>query len=196
MEQEPNLTRFVVELGNRLSKNLEVGSSLSVDGVCLSTVNVVGSRATFEVIKETQNRTTLADTSPGRKVHIERSLTMSDEIGGHAVSGHIDGTASVRDVYQLQNEWVLKLHARSEWMKYIFPKGFIALDGVSLTVVDVDRLRSTFTVHLIPETLRSTVFPSKNRGSSVNLEIDRNTQAIVDTVERILHERDVEAAIA
>ena len=196
MEEGPNLIRFTIELGNKLSKNLDVGSSLSVDGVCLSAVRVAGSRATFEVIKETQNRTTLADIAPGRRVNIERSISVSDEIGGHLVSGHIDGMARVRDVQQRQNERILKIHARPEWMKYIFSKGFIALDGASLTVVAVDRPRSTFTVHLIPETLRSTVFSSKTRGSSVNLEIDRHTQAIVDTVERILHERDAEPALA
>lgn len=189
VEQKPNLIVFVVDLGDKLSKNLKVGSSVSVDGVCLSAIDVVGTRATFESIQETLKRTTLEALAPERLVHIERSATAADEVGGHRVSGHVHGTAPIRNVHRQENKRILTLDAPPEWMKYIFSKGFVALDGASLTVVDVDRRDSLFTVHLIPETLRTTIFASKTKGSSVNLEIDYQTQAIVDTVERIVLER-------
>ena len=189
VEQKTNLVAFVVDLGDELSEGLKTGASISVDGVCLSVTQITGHCAAFDAIRETLDRTTLATLEPGRQVNIERSASATDEVGGHRVSGHIHGTACIRDARQRENERILALQAPPEWMKYIFPKGFIALDGASLTVVDVDREDSLFTVHLIPETLRATTFASKRKGHQVNLEIDSQTQAIVDTVERIMMER-------
>ena len=189
VEQKTNLVAFVVDLGDELSEGLKTGASISVDGVCLSATQITGHCAAFDAIRETLDRTTLAALEPGRQVNIERSASATDEVGGHRVSGHIHGTACIRDTRQRENERILALQAPPEWMKYIFPKGFIALDGASLTVVDVDREDSLFTVHLIPETLRATTFASKRKGHRVNLEIDSQTQAIVDTVERIMMER-------
>ena len=189
VEQKTNLVAFLVDLGGELSEGLKTGASVSVDGVCLSVTQITGTCAGFDAIQETLGRTTLANLAPGRQVNIERSASATDEVGGHRVSGHIHGTACIRDARQGENERVLALQAPPEWMKYIFPKGFIALDGASLTVVDVDREDSLFTVHLIPETLRATTFASKRKGHQVNLEVDSQTQAIVDTVERIMMER-------
>ena len=189
VEQETNLVSFVVDLGRELSEGLKTGSSVSVDGICLTVTQIAGTCAGFDAIQETLDRTTLATLAPGRQVNIERSASAADEVGGHRVSGHIHGTARIRDARQRENERIWALDAPPAWMKYIFPKGFIALDGASLTVVDVDRDDSVFTVHLIPETLRKTTFASKREGHRVNLEIDAQTQAVVDTVERIMADR-------
>jgi riboflavin synthase len=189
VEQKTNLVAFLVDLGGELSEGLKTGASVSVDGVCLSVTQINGHCAAFDAIRETLDRTTLAALEPGRQVNIERSASAADEVGGHRVSGHIHGTAFISDARQRENERILALDAPPEWMNYIFPKGFIALDGASLTVVEVDRKDSVFTVHLIPETLRKTTFASKRKGQRVNLEIDAQTQAIVDTVERIMMER-------
>lgn len=189
VERKTNLVGFVVDLGGDLSGGLRVGASVSVDGVCLTVTHITGTCAGFDAIQETLDRTTLAGLAPGRQVNIERSASAAHEVGGHRVSGHIHGTARIREVRQRENERVLALDAPPEWMNYIFPKGFIALDGASLTVVEVARNDCAFTVHLIPETLRKTTFASKQVGHRVNLEIDAQTQAIVDTVERIMAER-------
>lgn len=184
-----NLSTFVIDLGWQLSKSLRIGASISVDGVCLSAARITGTRVTLEAIRETLVRSTLATLTVGRKVNIERSASATDEVGGHRVSGHIHGTARICNLHQGENQRILTLHAPSEWIKYIFPKGFIALDGASLTVVDVNRRDSTFSIHLIPETLRTTTFASKPKGNRVNFEIDSQTQAVVDTVERVMNER-------
>ncbi len=189
VERKTNLLAFVVDLGGELSEGLKPGASVSVDGVCLTVTQIAGTCAGFDAIQETLDRTTLASLAPGRQVNIERSASVTDEVGGHRVSGHIHGTARLRDARQRENERIWALDAPPEWMNYIFPKGFIALDGASLTVVDVDRDDYLFTVHLIPETLRKTTFASKRTGHRVNLEIDAQTQAVVDTVERIMADR-------
>ena len=189
VKQNTNLIAFAVDLGSELSEGLKTGASVSVDGVCLTVTQIDGHCAGFDAIQETLDRTTLAGLARGRQVNIERSASAADEVGGHRVSGHIHGTARIRNARQRENERIWELDAPPEWMNYIFPKGFIALDGASLTVVDVDREDCAFTVHLIPETLRKTTFASKREGDRVNLEIDAQTQAVVDTVERIMAER-------
>ena len=189
VSQKPNLTVFVVDLGSRLSKGLNIGASISVDGVCFTATQIDNTLATFEAIQETLDRSTFATIAPGRLVNIERSASATDEVGGHRVSGHITGMVNIQNVHNQENERILTLNAPDEWINYIFPKGFITLDGASLTVVDVNRQGSVFTVHLIPETLRATTFANKQEGDRLNFEIDAQTQTIVDTVERIMSER-------
>ncbi|MEK7532799.1 MAG: riboflavin synthase, partial [Patescibacteria group bacterium] len=120
------------------------------------------------------------------RVNIERSASLGDEIGGHLLSGHIMGTAEITDIDHSDNNHRVTFRAPREWMKYIFSKGFIALDGCSLTIVEVDKTASTFTVWLIPETLRVTTFGFKKVGDKVNVEIDSRTQTIVDTVQALM----------
>ena len=188
--QETSLNTLVVELGRHFPMGLRTGASISIDGVCLSATRIADTQVTFEAIRETLDRTTLATVKVGQKVNVERSMSAADEIGGHRVSGHIHGIAHIVSVHKQVNERILTIHTPSEWMKYIMPKGFIALDGASLTVVDVNRPDSSFTIHLIPETLRTTTLAFKLQGDRVNLEVDSQTQAIVDTVERIMAERN------
>ena len=172
-----------------LLDELEIGASVSIDGVCLTVTEQSGRDVTFDAIQETQDRTTLGELEMGGRVNVERSAKSSAEIGGHEISGHIDGTVRVVEVERFENNCIFTFEAPASYMKYIFPKGFIALNGCSLTVVDVDRAASTFTVHLIPETLRVTTFDEKSAGDRVNFEIERKTQVIVDTVQEFLREQ-------
>jgi riboflavin synthase len=121
----------------------------------------------------------------GSKVNFERSARVGDEIGGHNVSGHVHCTASIVEVRETENNKRLTIELPDDkWMKYVLPKGFISVDGCSLTVGEVEGRQ--FSVYLIPETLRVTVFGFKGVGDKVNIEIEAQTQAIVDTVERVV----------
>ena len=182
------LTTFTVNIG-KLSKGLKKGNSVSVDGVCLTVAKLGGKTATFDAMKETLSKTTIGQVSEGRKVNIERSVRIGDEIGGHNVSGHVHGTAEIVNVEKPKNNWIVTFKCDKKWMKYIFPKGFIALDGASLTVVDVDKKEAIFTVYFIPETLKLTTFGFKKKGDRVNMEIDQQTHVIVDTLEAFLKEK-------
>jgi len=162
-------------------ENLELGASVSVDGVCQTVVKIEGEKVWFDAIDETLLRTTFDRMEVGQKVNIERAAKIGDEIGGHLLSGHIYGTATLTQV----DGNIYTFKCPIEWMKYLFSKGFIALDGISLTVVDVGE--DFFTVHLIPETVQRTTLGQKKVGDHVNLEFDSLTQAAVETVERLHH---------
>ncbi|MBI4164092.1 MAG: riboflavin synthase subunit alpha [Candidatus Aenigmarchaeota archaeon] len=186
VKSKPWLISFALDFPEKLSKDLKKGSSISVCGVCLTTTNISGNKIFFDAMKETLNKTTIGSLKVGDKVNIERALRIGDEIGGHDVSGHVDTVAKIAKVEKPKNNHIVTFQCDKRWMKYIFPKGFVALDGVSLTVVDVDKTRGAFSVYFIPETLKITTFGSKTVGDSVNLEIDRGTQVIVETMENIL----------
>ena len=144
-----------------------------------------GSTLHFDVIDETLRVTNLGLLEAGSAVNYERSARMGDEIGGHAVSGHVHTTATVVEVASSPDNCRIRLQVSdAAWMKYILPKGFIALDGCSLTVGEVQG--DTLDIYLIPETLRVTLFGRASLGQKVNLEVDAQTQAVVDTVERFL----------
>lgn len=161
-------------------EKLELGASVSIDGVCQTVVNMENDKVWFDAIEETLQRTTLGNLEAGRKVNIERAAKIGDEIGGHLLSGHIYGTARLARI----EGNIYAFAIPREWMKYVFAKGFIAIDGISLTLVDVKE--AEFTVHLIPETLKRTTLGAKKPGDRVNLEFDALTQAAVETVERII----------
>jgi riboflavin synthase len=156
--------------------------------VCLTVAGIDGTRALFQVVAETLERTTLGALEVGSVVSVERSYRVGDELGGHELAGHIIGTGCITEVRREGGRHDLRVGVPREWMKYIFPKGFIAVDGSSLTVGDTDPAGS-FALHLIPETLRLTKFGSKGVGDRVNIELDARTVAIVDTVERVLEQR-------
>jgi len=182
----PNLTQYGVILPNSHCHDLALGASVSVHGICQSVVSIDNNCVSFDAIGETLARTTLSNLQVGQRLNIERSAKIGDEIGGHILSGHIMGTASVTNVIQIDsNQHILKFSCPPSWMKYIFPKGYIAINGVSLTVVDTDA-RGYFSVHLIPETLKRTTFGQISEGERVNIEIDSQTQAIVTTVENYM----------
>jgi len=167
-----------------LEVGLQIGASVSVSGVCLTAVQIHDTQVSFDVIEESLDKTTLGTTNVGTRLNIERAATFGSEIGGHLLSGHIAGRAEVVESTWSNNSLTLKIRPDSELLRYIFTKGFIGVDGVSLTVGVVDNDAGMFSVHLIPETLRMTTLGSNPK--LVNLEIDAMTQAVVDTVERML----------
>lgn len=185
----PGLATFDILLPEGGEKDLEVGASVAVDGVCLTVTAVNGRRATFDVMQETLARTTLGDLETDAAVNVERAARDGAEIGGHPLSGHVDVVAKVIDVERPENNRVLTFEVPAPWIRYVFPKGFIGLNGASLTVASVDKQRSTFTVWLIPETLRVTTFGSTEPGARINMEIERSTQVAVDTMRDFLEER-------
>jgi riboflavin synthase len=188
VERRAGVIGFSVELDPALTQGIELGASVAIDGVCLSVVAHEGVRVRFDAIAETQALSTLGALEVGRLVSVERSCKVGDELGGHDVFGHVIGTAEVLACSYVGEQLDLTLGVPSAWMKYILPKGFVALDGSSLTVSTV-RTPTSFRVHLIPETLRQTNFARRKVGDRINVELDARTVAIVDTVERVLAER-------
>ncbi|MFZ2803905.1 MAG: riboflavin synthase subunit alpha [Patescibacteria group bacterium] len=183
LESGEGLMRLTFDLKD-LAEGLQIGASVSVSGVCLTAAEIHESRVRFDVMGETLAKTTVGSLAVGDEVDIERSVRVGQEIGGHRVSGHVTGVAKISKLESPPNNRIVTLSCNPAWMDFILPKGFIALDGCSLTVVDVGP--DWFTVHLIPETLRITTFGRKTVGDEVNLELDPETQAIVETVKRYL----------
>ncbi len=165
------------------TEGLEVGGSVSIDGVCL-TATSVSNTVTFDIIPETLDRTTLGSLSPGCNVNVERALKFGDELGGHLLSGHIMGTA---EIVEVENQ-DYTINCPSEMAEFIQEKGYIAVDGISLTIGETDG-EGCFAVHIIPETLRLTTLGSKSVGDHVNIEIDAMTQAVVETTKRLLESK-------
>ena len=141
----------------------------------------------FDLMGETLRLTNLGALHVGDRVNIERAARFGDEIGGHPMSGHIIGTAEVTRVIETENNRQLWFCLPDGLSKYVFTKGYIGIDGISLTVGEV--AEEEFSVNLIPETLARTQIGSRRPGDRVNIEIDPQTQVIVDTVERVLAER-------
>lgn len=185
----PGLTTFDISLPEGGEKDLEIGASVAVDGVCLTVTAVQGRRARFDVMQESLARTTLGELDVGSAVNIERAARDGAEIGGHPLSGHVDVVVSVADVQTPENNRMLTFAVPAPWIRYVFAKGYIGLNGASLTVAAVDKKNSTFTVWLIPETLRLTTFGAKQRGARINMEIERATQVTVDTIREFMEER-------
>jgi riboflavin synthase len=189
VQRRSGLVTFDIELPAGAEPDLDIGASVAVDGVCLTVTSTFGRHAMFDVMQETLTRTTLGDLKEGSAVNIERAAKDGAEIGGHPLSGHIDCVVKVADVQTPENNYVLTLEVPSPWIRYVFAKGYIALNGASLTVASVDKRASTFTVWLIPETLRMTTFGEKAAGARINMEIERGTQVTVDTIRDFLEER-------
>ncbi len=188
VEDRDGVRRLIVGLPAGTEMGLQVGASVSVSGVCLTAVDP-GPSCSFDCIDETLERTTLGALEAGDFVNIERSATMGAEIGGHLMSGHVFGVAEVVARDAADDNVVLTLVIPRDLLRYVLVKGFIGLDGCSLTVGLVDAVASTLRVHLIPETLRRTTFGASLVGDRVNIEIDAMTQAVVHTVERVLAAR-------
>lgn len=181
--------RWVVDLPTGTGTGLEVGASVALDGVCLTAVNIDGDVASFDLIQETLDRSTLGLRTPGDSLNIERALRYGDEVGGHLVSGHVMGVGTIASVSYANDTADLIIDAPSDIKNYIFEKGYIAIDGISLTVGETNS-NGSFNLHIIPETLRRTTLGQKKSGSLVNIEIDAMTQAVVDTVKRVMDGRE------
>lgn len=179
----PGLSSFRVRFPEDRMDGAAVGASVAINGTCLTVTRIDGNCLYFDAMQETLRLTGLSELKPGDRVNFERAARIGDEIGGHLLSGHIHTTAIIADRVQSENNVTLWFEVPREWIRYIFPKGFIAVNGASLTVGEVTDNR--FNVHLIPETLRATTFGTSEKGDRVNIEIDSQTQAIVDTLARM-----------
>lgn len=186
IDRLPGLHRLTIGMPSQMLEGVALGASISIDGVCLTVSEFDDTTVKFDVMDQTLQVTTLADLDIGSQVNVERSAKQGDEIGGHIVSGHVDDVATIVSIEEPENNRFVEYQVQPERMKYIFDKGFIGLNGCSLTVAKVDRDNNRFTVCYIPETLKMTNHGIKAIGDKVNLEIDRQTQTIVETVEAYL----------
>jgi len=166
------------------NKGLKKGASVSVNGVCLTSKDGGNKSLRFDVIQETLDRTNLGHIAKGHMVNLERSIKASSEIGGHLMSGHIHFTAKINKVIKKDNTKDMTISLSKNYSEYVMEKGYIGINGCSLTVGKVNK--SNFKIHLIPETLKVTNLSSLKKLDTVNIEIDQNTIAIVDTVKRAL----------
>ncbi len=182
---EQDISRLTLDLGG-LTRGLELGASVAVNGVCLTVTAVNQASACFDVIVETLNHTNLGQLEAGDLVNVERSFSVGEEIGGHIVSGHVSGTAEILARRVDGHNHVVVFSSSDVWSKYIFHKGFVAIDGASLTVSAVRAGEGEFEVSLIPETLQRTTLGRYDEGDYVNVEVDAQTVTTVDTIERLM----------
>lgn len=183
--QAAAVTRLGIALGE-LGAGLEGGASVAVNGVCLTVASIDDGVASFDVIAQTRAATNLGGLQRGSVVNVERSFRVGDEVGGHILSGHIAATAAVREVKTTPGNTVVTATVPDPWLRYLMAKGFVALNGASLTIQELDRRGGTISVALIPETLARTTFGAVVVGDELNLEVDSQTQAVVDTVTALL----------
>jgi riboflavin synthase len=163
-------TKMSIYLG-RLQKGLKIGDSISINGACLTITKLHKGCADFEIVDETMKRTSMCSLKTGEKVNIERSLRLNGRLEGHIVLGHVDGTGVIQSIITFQTETRLSITVQDrKLLCAIVPKGSLAIDGISLTVVDVKG--DTISVVLIPHTLAITTLGLKSKGDRVNLEID------------------------
>ena len=181
--------RLTLQAGAGRLEQLQRGASIAINGTCLTATEFDSDAGwvRFDVIDETLHKTNLGTLNAGSWVNFERSLKFGDEIGGHLVSGHVQATARIADIIRTPDNCAMQLEFPPELAPYIQPKGFIAVDGASLTVGAVDGNR--FWLHLIPETLEVTTLGLRQPGDALNLELDAQTVTIVQTVERLLQAR-------
>ena len=183
VEGNEHLT-ITIDCSKNFTKEQKIGDSVSVDGVCLTVTKKTNDSLTFDAVKETLNRTIIKNYVEGSCVNIESSLSYGGSVGGHLMSGHIHLKGQVKEVLIIGDSKDIVMDTSPEWSKYLFEKGYIGINGCSITVGKVNDTR--LQVHLIPETLKTTNLDSLVFGNEINLELDQSTIAIVDTTERIL----------
>lgn len=177
-------TTFYIRFPERLMNELQIGASVSVEGVCLSVTSMTGTEVTFDAMDATLERTNLGKLKAGDRVNLERSAKPTDENGGHNIAGHIATTAKLVAAKLDMPGAFIRFEVPDEWAKYVFKRGYLAVNGASLTVAEADE--NVFTINLIPETLRQTTFPDYRVGDDLNIEVDHQTMVMVDVVERTL----------
>ena len=163
-------------------EDLKIGDSISVNGVCLTAVSQTGDGFAVDLSPETMRRTALGDLSPGSPVNLERALRASDRLGGHIVQGHVDGTGRVMSAKEEGDSIIFRVRTPKRLMPYVVEKGFIAVDGISLTVVK--RGASSFTLAIIPYTLDNTNLKGLSTGVRVNLEADILAKYVENLLDR------------
>ena len=186
LEQKDNFRKITVRFPEEMLPALELGASVANNGCCLTVTDIRHTLVSFDVIQETLGVTNLGLLRTGDRVNLERAACYGDEIGGHQMSGHILCMADVKARENDADSATLWITLPEIISPYVFHKGYIGIDGISLTVGEVGR--TGFCVHLIPETLQRTVINNRGVGDKVNIEIDPQTQVIVDTVRRYMME--------
>lgn len=183
--EKENFRTHTIKMPQDLLADLELGASVANNGVCLTVTKIDGDLVNFDLMTETLRVTNLGNLKQGDFVNIERAMKFGAEVGGHILSGHVYCTATVIKRIPSENNLQIWFELPTvDVMKYILHKGFIAIDGISLTIGEVKDKQ--FCVNLIPETIERTLIAKREIGELVNIEIDPQTQAIVDTVERYL----------
>ncbi len=157
----------------KVLEDVKLGDSIAVNGVCLTVVSYDGRSFAVDVMPETYRHTNLSELSPGNPLNLERAMMAGARFGGHIVQGHVDGTGEIRDRRAEANAvaFTIAPHER-RLLRHIVPQGSVTLDGISLTVVSVDRDAGAFTVSIIPHTLKETVLQHKHAGDTLNIECD------------------------
>lgn len=185
----------VLALPAELREGLALGASVAHNGVCLTVTAIEDERVSFDLMRETLRVTNLGAVTVGDRVNIERAARFGDEIGGHAMSGHVMALAELVELDEAPNNRRLWFEVPHALGRFLFDKGYIGVDGISLTIGQVQPATvdhgPRFCVDLIPETLARTILVDRVPGDAVNIEIDPQTQAIVETVERVLEARGV-----
>lgn len=162
--------------------DLKEGDSMAVNGVCLTVYDIDGHSFKVTMINETKRITSLKDISANDEVNLERALKLSDRLGGHLVSGHVDATGTITDISNDGNAVVMKIKCPSRLMKYMADKGSVTIDGTSLTLFEVDHEEETITLNLIPETMERTILGSRKMQDTVNIEADQ----VIKHIEHLL----------
>lgn len=177
--------QFVIE-AKKIMDDLNLGSSVAVNGCCLTVVNIVNNTFAVDTIEETLNKTNLGTLKQGMKVNLERPLAADERLGGHFVLGHIDTTGKIEAVKELSNSHWMTIAFPEKFKHYLIYVGSVAIDGVSMTVAELND--NTFSVGIIPHTWKETVFSQKKVGHTVNLEFD----VLGKYVERIMQGKNPE----
>lgn len=156
---------------SHIMPGLLIGDSVACNGVCLTVTTIAGSLFTVDVMPETYRLSSLKDARTGSPINLERAMAANGRFGGHIVQGHVDGTASIEQIEHNQNAVMFRIKPQqSDLFRYIIPKGSITVDGISLTVVSVES--GSFTISIIPHTLKETVLGHRKPGDTVNIECD------------------------
>lgn len=183
IEDDNGIRTFTLDFPAGFTEGLAIGASVAVDGVCLTATTIISTeRVLFDVMLQSLAVTTLGDCGPGSMVNVERAAKDGAEIGGHPLSGHIDFAARIDLIKEYGGNKAIRFSIPRPFERYIFPKGYIAINGCSLTVSECNKAEGWFEIWIIPETRRVTNLDAKREGDAVNVEIERGTQVVVDTV--------------
>jgi riboflavin synthase len=175
--------RLAVDLGG-LAEQCKIGDSIAINGVCLTIVQLRGGLAEFDVSGETLAKSTLGRVKPSSPVNVELAMRADDRFGGHFVLGHVDGVATIKAISRKEQFADMKFAANPELLAQMVVKGSVAVDGISLTIADMNE--DSFSVSIIPETLKKTTLGQAKIGVKVNIETDIIVKTIRSTIDKIL----------
>jgi len=186
VRQSENTMLLSIDLGE-LADDGRIGDSIAINGVCLTIARLEGKIATFDLSAETLAKSTLSKLKPSSQVNIERAIKAGDRFGGHFVQGHIDGTATIKAIDKRGQFADMKFAAKTNLLDQMVAKGSVAVDGISLTIARMDQ--NSFSVAIIPETLKKTTLGKAKIGDEVNIETDIILKAIKKQLEKILPQK-------